>query len=190
MFLSVHSAGRHASPARNDPLCQEAVEELLWLCEWPWWPRARPCTHGVFDPQDARGLSFSEGVIIITGAEIAGHLGTAASVYRQEQTSPFSKSEFKRAQGQHVPGHFFVQNAHVDDDIRISALDVYYEMDGRKSRYIKKNVLVWYRGEDARDLKRSVSTDLVENMTSLSALEAKISKREQSWKSEKVMRTS
>ena len=32
---------------------------------------------------------------------------------------------------------------HVDDDIQIPALDVYYEIDGRKSRYIKE-VLDWY----------------------------------------------
>ena len=32
-----------------------------------------------------------------------------------------------------------VQNSgHVGDDIPISALDVFYEMDGRKGRYIKK----------------------------------------------------
>ena len=43
---------------------------------------------------------------------------------------------------------------HVDDDVHISALDAFYEMDGRKSRYIGE-VLEWYRGEDAGDLKRS-----------------------------------
>ena len=32
-------------PARNDPLCQEALEELPWLCGWPWWPGGR---HRVF----------------------------------------------------------------------------------------------------------------------------------------------
>ena len=53
------------------------------------------------------------------------------------------------------PGSVHVQKSgHVDDDIQISALDAFYEMDGRKSRYIGE-VLEWYRGEDAGDLKRS-----------------------------------
>ena len=43
---------------------------------------------------------------------------------------------------------------HVDDDEQISALDAFYEMGGRQSRYIGE-VLDWYRGEDAGDLKRS-----------------------------------
>ena len=29
-------------PARNDPLCQEALDELPWLCEWLQWPSGRP----------------------------------------------------------------------------------------------------------------------------------------------------
>ena len=53
------------------------------------------------------------------------------------------------------PGYVFLQKSgHVDDDVQISALDVFYEMDGRKGRYIRE-VLNWYRGEDAGDLKRS-----------------------------------
>ena len=37
------------------------------------------------------------------------------------------------------PQLVLVQNScHVDDDIHISTLDVFYEMDGRKSRYIKE----------------------------------------------------
>ena len=53
------------------------------------------------------------------------------------------------------PGSVLVQTSgHVDDDVQISALDAFYEMDGRKSRYIGE-VLEWYRGEDAGDLKRS-----------------------------------
>ena len=53
------------------------------------------------------------------------------------------------------PGSVFVQKSgHVDDDVQISALDAFYELDGRKSRYIGE-VLEWYRGEDAGDLKRS-----------------------------------
>ena len=48
-----------------------------------------------------------------------------------------------------------VQNSgHVDDDKQNSALDGFYEMDGRESRY-SKEVLDWYRDEDAGDLKRS-----------------------------------
>ena len=43
----------------------------------------------------------------------------------------------------------------VDDDIYTSALDVFYQIDGRQSRYIKKEVLDWYREEDARVLRRS-----------------------------------
>ena len=54
-----------------------------------------------------------------------------------------------------------MQNSgHVDDDIQISALDLFYEMDGRESRYIKE-VLVCYRNEDAGDLKRSELNELV-----------------------------
>ena len=34
------------------------------------------------------------------------------------------------------------KSGYVDDGIHISALDVFYEMDGRKSRYIKE-VLDW-----------------------------------------------
>ena len=50
-------------------------------------------------------------------------------------------------------GSVLVQkSSHVDDDVPISALDAFYEMDGRKSRYIRE-VLDWYRGEDAGDLQ-------------------------------------
>ena len=51
-------------------------------------------------------------------------------------------------------------------------------MDGRKSRYIGE-VLEWYRGEDAGDLKRSELNELVENLTCLNALEGKIWKSDQ-----------
>ena len=71
------------------------------------------------------------------------------------------------------PGSVLVQKSgHVDDDVQISAL----VMDGRKSRYIGE-VLEWYRGEDAGDLKRSELNELVENLTCLKALE------EKNWKS-------
>ena len=73
-----------------------------------------------------------------------------------------------------------MQNSgHVDDDIQISALDAFYEMDGRSSRYIRE-VLEWYRAEDSGDLKRSELNELVENMTCLNVFEVKSWK---TWKS-------
>ena len=52
-------------------------------------------------------------------------------------------------EAQDRPGSVLVQKSgHVDDDVQISALDAFYEMDGRKSRYIGE-VLEWYRGADA-----------------------------------------
>ena len=76
------------------------------------------------------------------------------------------------------PGSVLVQRSgHVDDDVQSNALDVFYEMDGRKSRYIGE-VLEWYRGENAGDLKRSELNELVEKLTCLNALEGK------SWKSD------
>ena len=79
-------------------------------------------------------------------------------------------------------GSVLVQKSgHVDDDVQISALDAFYEMDGRRSRFIGE-VLEWYRGGDAGDLKRSELNELVENLTCLNAFEVKI------WKSdEKVV---
>ena len=75
------------------------------------------------------------------------------------------------------PGSVLVQTSgHVHDDVQISALDAFYEMDGRKSRYIGE-VLEWYRGEDAGDLKRSELNELVENLTCLNAFEGKIWKK-------------
>ena len=64
---------------------------------------------------------------------------------------------------------------HVDDDVQISALDAFYEMDGRKSRYIGE-VLDWYRGEDAGDLKRSALDELVENCHVSTPLRGKFGK--------------
>ena len=52
-------------------------------------------------------------------------------------------------------------SGHVDDDTQISALDAFYEKDGRRSRYIGE-VLEWYQGEDAGDLRR---IELVEKWT-------------------------
>ena len=62
------------------------------------------------------------------------------------------------------PGSVFVQKSgHVDDDVQISALDAFYEMD-----------------EDAGDLKRSELNELVEKLTCL----------EKSWFLGKVTRRS
>ena len=47
-----------------------------------------------------------------------------------------------------------------DDDKHISALDVFHEMGGRRSRCIRE-VLNWYREEDAGDLRRSELNELV-----------------------------
>ena len=73
----------------------------------------------------------------------------------------------------------------------MSALDAFYEMDGRKSRHIRE-MLDWYRGEDARDLKRRELNEVVENMTCINALAGemwtinpKIVTDEQSWKTRK-----
>ena len=77
------------------------------------------------------------------------------------------------------PGSVRMQKSgHVDDDVHIYALDAFYEMDERKSRYIGE-VLEWYRGEDAEDLKRSELNELVENLTRLNALERNIWKSDQ-----------
>ena len=71
-------------------------------------------------------------------------------------------------------GSYFVQKSgHFDDDVQISALDAFYRMDGRKSRYIRE-VLDWYRGEDVGDLKRSELNELVENKTCPNALAGEI----------------
>ena len=64
-------------------------------------------------------------------------------------------------------GSVLVQKSdHVDDDVQNSALDPFYEMDGRKRRYIGE-VLEWHRGEDVGDLKRSETYELVENLICL-----------------------
>ena len=71
-------------------------------------------------------------------------------------------------------GFVLVQKSgHFDDDVQISALDAFYRMDGRKSRY-NREVLDWYRGEDVGDLKRSELNELVENKTCPNALAGEI----------------
>ena len=78
---------------------------------------------------------------------------------------------------QNRPEPIFVQNSrHVDDDMQISALDVlFYQMDGRKSRY-NKEVLDWYGEDDAGDLRRHTLNEAVENMTTPNAFEGKVRK--------------
>ena len=75
-------------------------------------------------------------------------------------------------------GSVLVQKSGHVDGVQISAWDPFYEMDGRKSRYIGE-VLDWYRGEDAGDLKRSELNELVENLTCLNAFEGEIWKSDQ-----------
>ena len=66
---------------------------------------------------------------------------------------------------------YLVQKSlHIHDDVQISSLDPFYEMDGRKSRYIGE-VLDGYRGEDVGDLKRSELNEVVENLTCLNAFQ-------------------
>ena len=57
----------------------------------------------------------------------------------------------------------------------ISALDVFYQRDGRENRCIRE-VLEWYRGEDAGDLERSELNELVENWRHLNDSGRKIGK--------------
>ena len=64
------------------------------------------------------------------------------------------------------------KSGHVHDDVQVSALDEFHEMDGRKSREIGE-VLERYRGEDAGDLK---IIELVEKWTCLNAFEKKLCK--------------
>ena len=56
-------------------------------------------------------------------------------------------------EGQDRPEPVRVQNSgHVDDDIQVSALDVFWEIDGRKSRSSKK-CWIGIEKEDAGDLR-------------------------------------
>ena len=84
-----------------------------------------------------------------------------------------------RGETQDRPGSVLVQKSgYVDDDVQIYALDAFYDIDGRKSRYIGE-VLDRYRGEDAGILKRSELNELVGNLTCLNVLEGKIWKNNQ-----------
>ena len=59
----------------------------------------------------------------------------------------YPESGRKKARFVHYSGH-------VEDDIQFSALDVFYQVDGRESRQIKE-VSDWFREEDAGDLRRN-----------------------------------
>ena len=84
--------------------------------------------------------------------------------------------EYPAGETESRPGTVLVQTSgHVDDDVQFSALDAFFEIDGRKSRFIGE-VFDWYRGEDAGVLKRSALNELVENSTCLNALEVKFGK--------------
>ena len=94
-------------------------------------------------------------------------------------TMHVSLEDFASGETQDRRGSVLVQKSgHVDDDVQISALDAFDEMDERKSRYIRE-VLDGYRGEDAGDLKRSELNEVVEHLTCLIALEETI------WKSDR-----
>ena len=91
------------------------------------------------------------------------------------------------------PGSVLVQKSgHVDDDVQIYAFDAFHEMDGRNIR----EVLDWYRGEDAGDLKRSELNELVGNLNQKFMTDEKINPKilmdEKSWKtwksSQKIVR--
>ena len=122
------------------------------------------------------------------GPEAAGEeqLGKLRKTVRFEQEAPSAATSsdptvalkcLASGETQDRPGSVLVQTSgHVDDDVQISALDAFYEMDGRKGRYIG-DVLDRYRGEDAGDLKRSALNELVENLTCLNALEGEIWKK-------------
>ena len=82
-------------------------------------------------------------------------------------SDPYVALEYPaRGETQDRPGSVLVQESgHVDDDVQITVLDAFYEKDGRKSRYIWE-MLEWYLGEDAGNLKRSELNELVEKLTS------------------------
>ena len=90
------------------------------------------------------------------GSEAAGEEQTdklRKTVRFEQEASIASASSDRETQGRQGPV-LMQKSGHVDDDVQMSALDVFYEMDGRKSRYIGE-VLDWHRGEDAGDLKKS-----------------------------------
>ena len=60
----------------------------------------------------------------------------------------------------------------VDHDIHISPLNVFHEMDRRKSRNITE-VLDWYRDEDAGVLRGNKLNEFVDHVTAFDALDEK-----------------
>ena len=73
------------------------------------------------------------------GAICAGNSSRSSS-----STMHVSLEYLASGEKQDRPEPILVQKTrHIDDDIPIPALEVYYEIDGRKSRYIKE-VLDWY----------------------------------------------
>ena len=118
------------------------------------------------------------------GSEAAGeeHPDKLRKTVRFEQEAPSAAASSDptvalqypaSGETQDRPGSVLVQKTgHVDDDVQTSAFDACNEMDGLKSHYIGE-VLDWYRGEDAGDLKRSELNELVENLTCLNAFEGK-----------------
>ena len=79
--------------------------------------------------------------------------------FEQEASSAASSSDpavpleyLASGETQDRPESVLVQKSgYVDDDVHVSALGVFNDMDGRKRRYIGE-VFEWYRGEDAGDL--------------------------------------
>ena len=132
-----------------------------------------------------RGIHYGK-----RGSEAAGEeqLDKLRKTVRCEQEAPSAAASSDPTVALEYPasgetqdrsGSVFVQKSgHVDDDEQISALDAFYEMDGRKSRCIGE-MLDWYRGEDAGDLRRIELNELVENLTCLNALEGKFWKSNQ-----------
>ena len=59
---------------------------------------------------------------------------------------------------------------------KFSALDVFFEMDGRQNRHTKE-VLDWHREEDDGDLRKSELNESVEGMTCLNLFEGKSEKK-------------
>ena len=77
--------------------------------------------------------------------------------FEQEAPNPSSSStlhvSLASGERQDRPEPVLLKNSgDVDVDMQISASDIVYEMDGRKSRHIKE-LLDWCREEDARDLR-------------------------------------
>ena len=73
---------------------------------------------------------------------------------------------------QEAPNTSSSSATHVSLEYPASGERQVFEMSGRESRYIKE-VLGWYREEDAGDLKRSELKELVESMICLNVFDGK-----------------